>query len=131
MNLSRQMSNSRTWLNAEIPSEIGRAEDGVKEAIVNSKESVVKNVKIVGNSVSNHVEKGTTVVRHRAKQFGNKFEEIRTNVEDKIWVGRLLKYSELPEWMKDNEFITALPRPEVRNAYVNFNKFDYKLLQEL
>ena len=96
MNLSRQMSNSRTWLNAEIPSEIGRAEDGVKEAIVNSKESVVKNVKIVGNSVSNHVEKGTTVVRHRAKQFRNKFEEIRTNVEDKIWVGRLLKYSELP-----------------------------------
>lgn len=118
-------SNSRTWLNAEIPSEIGRAEDGVKEAIVNSKESVVKNVKIVGNSVSNHVEKGTTVVRHRAKQFGSKFEEIRTNVKDKIWDGRLLKYSELPEWMKDNEFITALHRPEIRNAYTCLTSIFY------
>ena len=35
------------------------------------------------------------------------------------------------KFLRDNEFITALHRPEIRNAYVNFNKFDYKLLQEL
>ena len=31
-----------------------------------------------------------------------------------IWDGRLFKFNDLPEWMKDNEYITDMHRPQVR-----------------
>ena len=30
-----------------------------------------------------------------------------------IWDGRLFKFNDLPEWMKDNEYITDMHRPQV------------------
>lgn len=34
-----------------------------------------------------------------------------------IWDGRLFKFNDLPEWMKDNEYITDMHRPQVRNSH--------------
>ena len=32
-----------------------------------------------------------------------------------IWDGRLFKFADLPEWMKDNEYITDMHRPQIKN----------------
>ena len=32
-----------------------------------------------------------------------------------IWDGRLFKFNDLPEWMKDNEYITDMHRPQIKN----------------
>lgn len=129
--------NRPTWTNTQLdsspslPSELGKAEDGVKEVIGKSKESVVKNAIAVGCTISdktelitNQVKERTTVVRERAQRIGSATEqhirrgfEKAKHVKDKLWDGRLVTYAELPEWMKDNEFITALHRPEFRSCY--------------
>ena len=32
-----------------------------------------------------------------------------------IWDGRLFKFTDLPEWMRDNEYITDMHRPQIKN----------------
>lgn len=32
-----------------------------------------------------------------------------------IWDGRLFKFHDLPEWMRDNEYITDMHRPQIKN----------------
>jgi len=137
--LSSIVFHSRAWtLDNGIPSEIGKAEDGVKEVFANSTDSVVKNAKAVCDTIkdkteiiTNHVDMGTTDLRKRAQRIGTATEEqirrgyekaceIKSSVQNTVtgvWDGRLLLYSELPEWMKDNEFITALHRPEFQSCY--------------
>lgn len=140
--MSANQTIRSTWINSTfnsgLPSEIGKAEDDVKEVIASSKESVVENAIAFGNTISdkteiitNQVKQSGTVVRQRAQRIGSVTEHhIRRGYEKAcdvggdacgmvsgLWDGRLLKYSELPEWMKDNEFITAFHRPEFQSCY--------------
>ena len=46
-------------------------------------------------------------------------ENVRDEKSDKVLDGRLLTHDELPEWLKDNEFVTTFHRPEFRSYYAS------------
>jgi hypothetical protein len=102
------LNPQKSCKNTTIPTEIGRAEDSVKEAFSKS----VKNV-----------SENSTEVRHRVTQIslesGDKIRRGIQSVKDQLWDGKLLKHSELPKWMQDNEFILDFHRPEFRSFYVS------------
>ena len=112
---SKRVPRLPTGMHSSIPAEIGRAEDGVKEAFEKSKEKISKNAKDFQTQVKQRTKGAKKSVR---KSLSKGIKKVK-GFKNGIWDGTLLKFSELPEWMQDNEFITALHRPELNNALVN------------
>jgi len=109
---SKRVPRFPTGMHSSIPAEIGRAEDGVKEAFEKSKEKISKNAKDFQTQVKQRTKGAKKSVR---KSLSKGIKKVK-GFKNGIWDGTLLKFSELPEWMQDNEFITALHRPELNNA---------------
>lgn len=54
----------------------------------------------------------------RSGQSENESGSLRKSIlsyVQSIWDGRLFKFTDLPEWMRDNEYITDMHRPQIKN----------------
>lgn len=79
-----------------------------------SKESagkVKEDLKQRKERLAEKIGENATDIRERVSSFSKALKE-------KLWDGKLVKYSELAEWMKDNEYIRDFYRPELRDTWV-------------
>lgn len=80
-------------------------------------------IKEVGKRQIHLIKQQTNIVRQRANDKCQQLKKYVNNVEDDIrgrfiaiqsvWDGRVFKFSDLPDWMKDNEYITDGHRPQI------------------
>jgi len=120
MDTNRNSTSDRPLLK-EIPAELQNGEQfvkkEVKEAIIKvrekSKESagkVKEDLKQRKDRLAEKIGENATDIRVRVSSFSKALKE-------KLWDGKLVKYSELAEWMKDNEYIRDFYRPELRDSW--------------
>lgn len=119
-----QNSNNDRPILREIPNEIAHGEelvkDGVKDAISLVREKSKESADKVKEEMKNRTQclaDNASIVRHRVSSFSKASIKVVNELKVKYWDGRLVKYSELSEWMKDNEYIENFYRPELSDTW--------------
>jgi hypothetical protein len=83
----------------------------VREKSKESAGKVKEDLKQRKERLAEKIGENATDIRERVSSFSKALKE-------KLWDGKLVKYSELAEWMKDNEYIRDFYRPELRDTWV-------------
>ena len=91
----------------------------VRERSKESAGKVKEDLKQRKERLAEKLGENATEIRERVSSFSKALKE-------KLWDGKLVKYTELAEWMKDNEYIRDFYRPELRDSWVNLQYSSYR-----
>jgi len=108
-------NDSDKTFHEKIPNELKTSvEDPIKTVIKRNLDTVNENANIVRKRGAEFKDR----IKENCHEIKDKLEEYTTATStaiQSIWDGRLFKFNDLPEWMKDNEYITDMHRPQIKN----------------